>query len=76
MIPFIWTNAVQRVKRAVKHHTTAYTNPTLEPCKLSTVNFFGPKTKNAELTNGSSYAKSFDIKNMLGASNISSLSLI
>ena len=28
---FIKTNAAQRVKRAFKLHTTAYTNPTLEP---------------------------------------------
>ena len=62
MIHFIYTNAFQRVKRAVKRHTTAYANQTLEPCKPSPVKFFKPKMKNAELTNGSNHPRNLALK--------------
>ena len=63
MIHFIYTNAFQRVKRAVKRHTTGYANQTFEPCKLiSPVKFFKPKMKNAELTNGSNHSKNLALK--------------
>ena len=62
MIHFIYTNAFQRVKRAVKRHTTAYANHTLEQCNLSPVKFFKPKMKNAELTNGSNHANNLALK--------------
>ena len=62
MIHFIYTNAFQRVKRAVKRHTTAYGSHTLEPCNLSPIKFFKPKMKNAELTNGSNHANRLSLK--------------